>query len=665
MSNEESKGTSDLADVKQLGLFAAIASLSYVFWIVGGMEMVERLAYYGVKAVAVLYAKDPVSKGGLGINLTDFGTILLVWALIQSLLPVFTGGLSDRYGYKETIFVSTVVKIMGYLVMAFFPTYWGFFGGAVLLATGTAIFKPGIQGTLVKSTTRENSSMAWGIFYQTVNIGGFMGPLVAGLMRKMAWQNVFFACAAIICLNFLLLLTYKEVGKDERLERNRKVKDGELEQESLWRESLRELAKTHVWLYLLIFSGFWFMFNALFDVLPAHIDDWVNSADIVSAFFGDGGTDNAFIKFFVVMNEDGTRIEPEGMLNLNAGLIMTTCFLFAYFSGRMRATTSMFVGTLMATAALFLSGYATAGWAMVFAIGTFSVGEMLSSPKFSEFIGNFAPDDKKAMYLGFSQIPLAIGWTLEAQIGPWLYDVFASKDQFSRDLVADTGRELASEQVPQGEAFDYATNYLSANPEVVGSYTGEAGEKFSAAIAENAATIAEQVPSAAEIPGLMSAKIEAAVAAVPGDGLTGVVETVNSGLSSLSVPVDLSAQAAQYESAVEAIPGDGLTGVVETLKTTFENVNFDLASHAADKFVLEHASQISGFLPGNEEIHQALLANGDAITEYLYATHSVATMWNIMGVVGIVSAIGIFWYGKWVLRLVHTNELPKADKLNK
>src|SRR3982751_2290056 len=93
-----------LADVKQLGLIASIASLSYVFWVVGGMEMIERLAYYGVKAVATLYAKDPVSKGGLGTDLASFGNILAVWAAFQSLVPAVTGGLSDRYGYKETIF---------------------------------------------------------------------------------------------------------------------------------------------------------------------------------------------------------------------------------------------------------------------------------------------------------------------------------------------------------------------------------------------------------------------------------------------------------------------------------------------------------------------------------------------------------------------------------
>jgi proton-dependent oligopeptide transporter, POT family len=487
---------SALADVKQLGLWAAISSLGWVFWCVGGMEMIERLAYYGVKAVATLYAKEPVSAGGLGVTMTTFGTILAVWALIQSFVPVLTGGLSDRYGYKETIFVSTVVKICGYLVMAFFPSYGGFFAGAILLATGTAIFKPGIQGTLVRSTSRENSSMAWGIFYQTVNIGGFIGPLIAGLMRKLAWQNVFFACGAIIALNFLMLLTYKEVGKEERLERNRLAKEGKLQRKSLVQESIAELVKPHVWSYLLIFSGFWFMFNALFDVLPAHLDDWVDTSDIMHTLFGTGGATSPIVKFFVVTNAAGTEIEPEGMVNINAGLIMTTCFLFAYFSGKMRATTSMVVGTLLATAALFVSGYATAGWASLFAISIFSVGEMLSSPKFSEFIGNFAPSDKKAMYLGFSQIPLAIGWTVEGKLGPWLYDVYASKDRFARELLEQKGMAAdAVAAIPQGEAFDKLvaftgesakaltdTLYASHNPAMVWNIMGLIGVATAIAI---------------------------------------------------------------------------------------------------------------------------------------------------------------------------------------
>ena len=501
MNNDSSRDANGLTDVKQLGLFAAIASLSYVFWIVGAMEMVERLAFYGVKAVAALYATDAKSKGGLGITATEFGTILLVWAFVQSLVPIFTGGLSDRYGYKETIFASTVVKILGYLIMAFFPTYWGFFVGAIVLAAGTAIFKPGIQGTLVKATNRQNSSMAWGVFYQTVNIGGFIGPLVAGLLRKLAWRYVFLACAVIICFNFLLLLTYKEVGKEERLERARLHKEGKLKRQSLWIESLQELIKPHVWVYLAIFSGFWFMFNALFDVLPLLIRDWVDTSDIMKTLFPGGESQNSVINFFVITNEAGTEIQPEGMINANAGMIMITCFLFAGLSAKMRATTSMVVGTLLASGALFVSGYSTLGWVSLAAIVVFSAGEMLSSPKFLEFVGNFAPNDKKAMYLGFSQIPLAIGWTLEGYLGPAMYDWFASKDRLARDLLAERIRggavslpdgsalqpyaekvnvaadgfaEMARSQtetfvaaIPEGEAFDWLVTFTQQDPRVL------------------------------------------------------------------------------------------------------------------------------------------------------------------------------------------------------
>jgi dipeptide/tripeptide permease len=452
--SEDSLAVADVNTVKQLAFLPALRSLGYVFWIVGAMEMVERLAYYGVKSVATLYAKDPASHGGLGITMTRFGTILMVWALIQSFVPALTGGLSDRYGYKETIFASTVVKITGYLTMATWPTFAGFFAGAVLLATGTAIFKPGIQATLVKATGANNSSMAWGVFYQTVNVGGYIGPLLAGMMRKLAWQNVFYANAAVICLNFLLLFAYREPGKEERLARELVLKRAKAKRKSLAAESLRELAKLHVWTYLLIFSGFWFMFNALFDVLPAHIDDWVDSSDIVRALFGAHWAHNKVVQFFVVLNKDGTAIQPEGMLNLNAGMIMLTCFLFAYLSGKMRATTSMVIGTLLASLALVLCGYSNIGWLSVGAIALFSVGEMLSSPKFNEFIGNFAPPDKKAMYLGFSQIPLAIGWTLEGKIGPLLYDRFASKERFARVALGEQGLSAADiGRIPEGEAF--------------------------------------------------------------------------------------------------------------------------------------------------------------------------------------------------------------------
>ena len=453
-----------LADVKQLGLFAAIASLGYVFWIVGAMEMIERLAYYGVRTVAGIYATDAKSIGGLGVTATDLGIIFLVWAIVQSIIPALVGGLSDRFGYKQTIFLSTVVKIAGYLVMATMPTFHGFMIGAIILAAGTGIFKPGIQGTLVKCTNRENSSMAWGIFYQTVNIGGWLGPLVAAQLRQLSWDNLFYACAIIISLNFILLLTYKEPNIEERLARKQQIKEGKLKQDNLIKESLRELAKPELLVFLLIMSGFWFMFNAFFDVLPLHIRDWVDTSTIVSDLFGKDGTTSTFWIFILGMNNEGTQIMPEGLVNANAGLIMLTCFLYAHMSGKLRAVNSIILGTLLQAITFVMFGYDTAAWVILIGILIFSSGEMFSSPKFLEYIGNFAPADKKAMYLGFSQLPQAVGWAAESYVGPWLYDNFAAKDSLSRNYLLENGHDLATVQgIPIGEAFTYLVSVSSAS----------------------------------------------------------------------------------------------------------------------------------------------------------------------------------------------------------
>lgn len=51
------------------------------------MEMVERLAFYGVRQVSSLYATDAASNGGLGLTGTDVGIIFLFWALVQSFVP--------------------------------------------------------------------------------------------------------------------------------------------------------------------------------------------------------------------------------------------------------------------------------------------------------------------------------------------------------------------------------------------------------------------------------------------------------------------------------------------------------------------------------------------------------------------------------------------------
>jgi proton-dependent oligopeptide transporter, POT family len=76
---------------------------------------------------------------------------------------------------------------------------------------------------------------------------------------------------------------------------------------------------------------------------------------------------------------------------------------------------------LVLSGGLFLMFSSQGGWLILFGILIFGLGEMASSPKFTEYIGRIAPDDKKALYMGTSFLPIAAGH----QLAGWLSgDIF-------------------------------------------------------------------------------------------------------------------------------------------------------------------------------------------------------------------------------------------------
>ncbi|MDD2901596.1 MAG: MFS transporter, partial [Syntrophales bacterium] len=129
--------------------WAQTRGLAWPFWAANIMEMIERLAYYGVRVVIPIYIAQADEIGGLHFTQGDKGLIFMWWALVQSALPVFTGGSADRYGYKRQIVLAIFLKVLGFAIMASQRQFWPFFAGCLFLAAGTAIFQPPVQGTFV------------------------------------------------------------------------------------------------------------------------------------------------------------------------------------------------------------------------------------------------------------------------------------------------------------------------------------------------------------------------------------------------------------------------------------------------------------------------------------------------------------------------------------
>lgn len=396
-------------------------SMSRPFWMVNIMEMFERLAYYGVRVVIPLYIAQADEIGGLHFSQSDKGVIFLWWALFQSLTPMISGGFADRYGYKKTIAASIVIKIVGYLLMATQTEFWPFLIGCCTLALGTAIFKPGVQATMCSALTKKNSSVGWGTFYMLVNIGAFLGPPLAHFLMGISWPAVFYSCAAIVSLNFLMLLTYKDPpAGGEQAGDPFKV---------LW-ITIKNFFNLRLIIFILIMSGFWLMFMQLFDMLPNFIVDWVDSSKMVA--------DLGLPDWMLQRNSTrGAQVTQAWLINANAGLIVLAVVYINFLVSRMRRVHSMFIGISIASVGLVAAGFTTSGYYCLLGILIFSVGEMLSSPKMNEYLGVIAPEGKKGMYMGYANIPQGIGWGLGSWFAGHVYEEMGDKANLALRYMAD------------------------------------------------------------------------------------------------------------------------------------------------------------------------------------------------------------------------------------
>jgi dipeptide/tripeptide permease len=270
---------------QKLGFLAQIKSYPAQFWVANTMEIFERMSWYGWFTVMALYVTGTVETGGLGFTTETRGALQAIVPFFLYVFPIFTGALADRYGFRKTFIVAYVVMIASYYLLGQFTSLPAFFVAFMFVAVGAALFKPVVVGTVAKVTDESNSATGFGIFYMMVNIGGFVGPIVAGLVRGQGWKWVFVACSTWATINLLIvLLFYREppVEAGQREGRFQKVLDNMVEVLGNVRFFLTVFVVLFAlmfanldvgpfvhftWLMCWIFIGVWLILNFAYDQL--------------------------------------------------------------------------------------------------------------------------------------------------------------------------------------------------------------------------------------------------------------------------------------------------------------------------------------------------------------------------------------------------------------
>ncbi|MBI2839120.1 MAG: MFS transporter [Acidobacteria bacterium] len=396
------------------------------FWVANIIELFERFAYYGSKAVLSVYLAQHIGLGPQVANVlagSVFNTLLY-------LLPLLAGTVVDRFGFKRSLMACFSIFCVGYfliglagmpagkpIVDAIGPKTYMLIA-LVITAMGGSLIKPSVVGTVARTTTDSTKSLGYSIYYMLVNIGGAVGPFLAVPVR----QNIGIAYVLVMSsvTSLLLLLAtlafYKEPPRPAGTPPATSMA-------KVLENMMMVFGNFKFISFLVIFSGFWIMFWQIFYALPFYVSDVLK-----------------FDRFEIIETVDAWTI------------ILLTVAATA-LAKALKPITAMVLGFALASSSWFLMVYTPPAWAQVlawpvvsvmnlvlwllgaiglpvttieltpviapaaFGLMVFAIGEGIQAPRYYEYVADLAPKDQVGTYMGFAFLPVAIGTFIAGGLG--------------------------------------------------------------------------------------------------------------------------------------------------------------------------------------------------------------------------------------------------------
>ena len=183
------------------------------------IEMWERLAFYTMVGVLLLYAIDTES-GGLGLPKSTGNEIYGLYLAFIYFTPYLGGMIADRFlGYRKSVLIGGLVFAAGFFLLSTGQA-WTFPVGLGLLCVGNGFFKPNISAMVGNLYAKGDPKRDAGfnIFYMGINIGAFVANFLAAIMRNaFFWEAVFLAAGIGMLISVAILLSsWKVLEKADR-----------------------------------------------------------------------------------------------------------------------------------------------------------------------------------------------------------------------------------------------------------------------------------------------------------------------------------------------------------------------------------------------------------------------------------------------------------------
>jgi len=390
-----------------------------VFWTANLTELFERAAYYAMASFLVLY----LQQIGLG-NYWPSTLNGLLWFLVY-FLPILSGSLADHFGFRRALILAFVLLTIGY-TFAGTPVWMGVAElnpgiakdapltaspSVVLLAAcallfiglGGSIIKPCISGTVQKASPAKLVTLGFGLFYMVINVGSLFGRGVSYFVRVNTNLSYIFAVSGAMALlaMFAVLFTYEEppVHADAP---KKDIKKTLL-------NMVLVLRQTRFVVFLALMTGFAFLYHQVYNIIPLYLNKFVQEKPPVELY---------------------TMANPV--------VIVLFQLLITRFFGGMKPIRSIILGTLIIAGAMLINiiplalsldlrsaVFASLPMGGLMAIATVAMiafGELFEAPRLYEFIGRLSPKGQEGLYMGYANLPMALGSLIGGPVGAYIFN---------------------------------------------------------------------------------------------------------------------------------------------------------------------------------------------------------------------------------------------------
>jgi proton-dependent oligopeptide transporter, POT family len=467
-----------------------------VFWSANVTELFERAAYYSMASFVVIYLGQlgfgdywPSNLNGILWTLVYFlpilsGTIADQVGFRRSLLVAFVL-LACGYtlmGYPVWFGGASLAPVVGRDFTAARPVVWSVVAGILLIGAGGSVIKPCVSGT-VQKTAGARATLGFAIFYMVINIGSLFGRGTGYVVRR-GYGTVTILEVVAVCAVAAATLVYlvnqatraKEQGRGARMTvpflavvaaavvliggivgGSSRVETGNSlsyifavaacasiaaffvvmffykdppapagavvkPKRSVGRillDMVMVLRSGRFTLFLILMSGFFFVYNQVYNVLPLYAKRVIESSPAMDLY---------------------TAANPFVIVCLQLAITQ--------FFGKMKAIRSIVVGTVIIGVSMLINVYPifaaggmrtiVANWLplgsvfVILTVALIAFGELFTSARMYEYIGSLAPKGQEGVFLGYANLPLALGSLAGGPAGAFIFNGIMAKGATTR-----------------------------------------------------------------------------------------------------------------------------------------------------------------------------------------------------------------------------------------